>query len=90
MYISQGDETDTLVEISFNDHGNAQSNQKKPGDALHAYFQSRDASPIHSRLGTPLDIASERSKCYYIRKAIQSVTAVRYCVLKSHPKHFVK
>lgn len=88
------------MEISFDDHGNVQSAQKKPGDALNAYLQSRDASPIRSRLSTPLDIASERSKRYYVRKAVQSVTGHRtqkscstisaIVFLKSHPKHFVE
>jgi len=47
------------MEISFDDHSNAQSAQNKPGDALNAYLQSRNASPIRSRLSTPLDIAGE-------------------------------
>lgn len=72
------------MEISFDDHSNAQSVQNKPGDALKAYLQSRGASPIRSRLSTPLDIASERSKRYYVRKAVQSVTAVMKDT--SHPK----
>ena len=76
LYTPQGDETDTSMEISFDDHGNAQSPQKKPGDALNEYLQARDASPIRSRLSTPLDIASERSKRYYVRKVVRSVTAV--------------
>ena len=85
LYIPQGDETDTSMEVSFDGHGNAQPSQKKPGDALNAYLQSRDTSPIRSRLSTPLDIASERSKRYYVRKAVQSVTAVMEDIAPKSP-----
>ena len=85
LYIPQGDETDTSIEISFDDYGNAQSAQNKPGYALNAYLQSRDTSPIRSRLSTPLDIASERSKRYYVRKAVQSVTAVMEDIAPKSP-----
>ena len=85
LYTPKGDETDSSMEISFDEHGNAQSAQKKPGDALNEYLQARDASPIRSRLSTPLDIASERSKRYYVRKAVQSVTAVMEDIAPKSP-----
>lgn len=84
LYVPQGDDTDTSMEFSFDDHGNAQSDQK-PGDTLNVYLQSRDVSPIRSRLSTPLDIASERSKRYYVRKAVQSVTAVMEDIAPKSP-----
>ena len=73
----QSDETDTSMEISFGDHCNAQSNpESKPVDALNAYLHARDASPVRSRLSTPLEIASETTKRYYARKAVQGDTAI--------------
>ena len=48
----------------------------KPLEDLNKFLQSRDISPVRSQCHTPLDVAIDRTKRYYIRKARESVTAV--------------
>lgn len=76
FYVPESDYTATSTEISFDDPSSAQSDQRKPADALNAYLHSRDVSPIRSRLSTPWEDAGERTKRYYSRKAGQSVIAI--------------
>ena len=59
--------------------------EHKPADALNEYLQSRDTSPVRSRLNTPWEIASERTKRYYIRKAGQGVTAIMEDIAPKSP-----
>jgi hypothetical protein len=48
----------------------------KTHSALNQYLHSRDVSPIRSRMSVPWNDANKRTKCYYIRKAGQAVSAV--------------
>ena len=68
----------------FDDLRGAQA-EHKPADALNEYLQSRDTSPVRSRLNTPWEIASERTKRYYIRKAGQGVTAIMEDIAPKSP-----
>ena len=56
-----------------------------PVDALNVYLHARDASPVRSGLSTPLEIASERTKRYYVRKAVQGVTAIMEDIAPKSP-----
>ena len=79
------DDTCTSCEVTFEDLHSAQRDQSKPVDALNEYLHSRDASPIRSRLNTPWEIASERTRRYYIRKAGQGVTAIMGDIAPNSP-----
>lgn len=85
FYIPEGDDTCTSCEVTFDDLRSAQRNQSKPVDALNEYLNSRDASPIRSRLNTAWDIVSDRTKRYYIRKAGQGVSAITEDIAPNSP-----
>ena len=85
LYIPEGDDTCTSCEVTFEDLHSAQRDQSKPVDALNEYLHSRDASPIRSRLNTPREIANERTRRYYIRKAGQGVTAIMEDIAPNSP-----
>ena len=72
----ESDETCPSMEMSFDNPSSAQSDQKRPAEALNVYLHSRDVSPIRSSLSTPWKEAGERTKRYYTRKAGQSVIAI--------------
>ena len=42
---------------------------------LNKFLVTRDISPVHSFLKTPWNNASERTRCYYIKKASKAVAA---------------
>ncbi|CAH3158696.1 unnamed protein product [Pocillopora meandrina] len=84
FYIPESDDTCTSFEVTFDDLRGAQA-EHKPADALNEYLQSRDTSPVRSRLNTPWEIASERTKRYYIRKAGQGVTAIMEDIAPKSP-----
>ena len=85
LYIPEGDDTCTSCEVTFEDLHSAQRDQSKPVDALNEYLHSRDASPIRSRLNTLWEIASERTRRYYIRKAGQGVTTIMEDIAPNSP-----
>ena len=84
FYIPESEDTCTSFEVTFDDLRGAQA-EHKPAEALNEYLQSRDTSPVRSRLNTPWEIASERTKCYYIRKAGQGVTAIMEDIAPKSP-----
>ena len=85
LYIPEGGDTCTSCEVTFKDLHSAQRDQNKPVDALNEYLDSRDASPFGSRLNTLWEIASERTRRYYIRKAGQGVTAITEDIAPNSP-----
>ena len=76
FYTPASDEESSSEEISF------ESKQRRvphPGtrrDHLNAYLCSRDISPVRSQLQIPWQDASDRTKCYYVRKAGQGLSAL--------------
>ncbi|KAK2554929.1 hypothetical protein P5673_023615 [Acropora cervicornis] len=76
FYTPASDEEPSSEEISF------ESKQRRvphPGtrrDHLNAYLCSRDISPVRSQLQIPWQDASDRTKCYYVRKAGQGLSAL--------------
>lgn len=84
FYIPESDDTCTSFEVTFDDLRGAQA-EHKPADALNEYLQSRDTSPVRSRLNTPWEIASERTRRYYIRKAGQGMTAIMEDIAPKSP-----
>ena len=84
FYIPESDDTCTSFKVTFDDLRGAQA-EHKPADALNEYLQSRDTSPVRSRLNTPWEIANERTKRYYIRKAGQGVTAIMEDIAPKSP-----
>ena len=65
-----------MGEVSSDVSPNVKDPPSCPLENLNKYLVSRDVSPVRSQLHTPWEMASERTKRYYTRKAGQGVAAV--------------